>query len=125
MRRYQRISVALINVGAIERRARSFTGLQKARSSGLEGKMSHLVHNEQMKLAANLFNNLAVVSLASGFLAPIFSTRTSATPIGFSEGGYAFFGGLSINTFGSIFLGLVCCAVFEVAAQSFLVKLKE
>ena len=87
--------------------------------------MSHLVHNEQMKLAANLFNNLAVVSLASGFLAPIFSTRTSATPIGFSEGGYALFGGLSINTLGSIFLGLVCCAVFEVAAQSFLVKLKE
>jgi hypothetical protein len=43
----------------------------RARSSGLEGKMSHLVHNEQMKLAANLFNNLAVVSLASGILVPI------------------------------------------------------
>jgi hypothetical protein len=61
-------------------------GIQKARSSGREGKMSHLVHNEQMKLAANLFNNLAVVSLASGILVPIFSTRTSATPISFSEG---------------------------------------
>jgi hypothetical protein len=100
-------------------------GIQKARSSGLEGKMSHLVHNEQMKLAANLFNNLAVVSLASGILVPIFSTRTSATPISFSEGGYAIFGGLSINTLGSIFLGLVCCVVFEVVAQSFLAKLKE
>jgi hypothetical protein len=96
----------------------------RARSSGLEGKMSHLVHNEQMKLAANLFNNLAVVSLASGILVPIFSTRTSATPISFSEGGYAIFGGLSINTLGSIFLGLVCCVVFEVVAQSFLAKLE-
>jgi len=59
--------------------------------------MSNLVHNEQMKLAANLFNNLAVVSLASGFLAPIFSTRTSATPIGFSEGEYAILGVVPIN----------------------------
>jgi hypothetical protein len=87
--------------------------------------MSNLVHNEQMKLAANLFNNLAVVSVASGFLAPIFSTRTSATPIGFSEGGYAFFGALSINTLGSIIFGLVAFFVFEVAAHSFLMKLKE
>jgi hypothetical protein len=63
----------------------------------MERNMSNLVHNEQMKLAANLFNNLAVVSVASGFLGPIFSTRTSATPIGFSEGGYAFFGALSIT----------------------------
>jgi hypothetical protein len=35
--------------------------------------MSNLVHNEQMKLAANLFNNLAVISLATGFIAPLFS----------------------------------------------------
>jgi len=34
--------------------------------------MSNLVHNEQIKLGANLFNNLAVVSVATGLLAPIF-----------------------------------------------------
>jgi hypothetical protein len=89
------------------------------------GKMSHLIHNEQMKLAANLFNNLAVVSLASGFIAPIFSVRPSATPIGFSESGYANFGGLTINMLLGIFLGLVCCGVFAVVAQSFLLKLRE
>lgn len=90
-----------------------------------ERKMSHLVHNEQMKLAANLFNNLAVVSLASGFIAPVFSVRSGATPIGVSEGGYAIFDGLSINILVSIFLGIVCCGVFAAVAQSFLLKLKE
>ncbi|WP_198008840.1 hypothetical protein [Methylocystis rosea] len=35
--------------------------------------MSNLVHNEQLKMIANLFNNLAVVSLATGALTPLFS----------------------------------------------------
>jgi len=87
--------------------------------------MSHLVHNEQMKLAANLFNNLAVVSLASGFIAPVFSVRPSATPLNISEGGYVDFDGMSINILLGIFIGLVFCVVFEFVAQSFLLKLKE
>ncbi len=85
--------------------------------------MSNLVHNEQMKLATNLFNKLAVVSMATGFIVPLFSVRSSATPIGFSESGYPIFGDLPIQALGSIFLGIVCCAVFEVAAHSFLMKL--
>jgi hypothetical protein len=89
------------------------------------GKMSHLVHNEQMKLAANLFNNLAVVSLASGFIAPVFSVRPSATPISVSAGGYADLDGMTINILLGIFLGLVFCLVFEFVAHSFLLKLKE
>jgi hypothetical protein len=87
--------------------------------------MSTLVHNEQMKLAANLFNNLAVVSVTTGFIAPLFSIRPSATPIGFSASGTPIFGGLSFYTFGAIFVGLVLCGVFEVFAHSFLTKLKE
>jgi hypothetical protein len=90
-----------------------------------EGKMSNLVHNEQVKLAANLFNNLAVVSVATGFIAPIFSVRSSATPVGFSAGGNPIFGALSINILGSVFLGLFGCFVFVVAAHSLLLKLKE
>lgn len=31
---------------------------------------SNLVHNEQMKMMANAFNNLGVISLATGFLIP-------------------------------------------------------
>jgi hypothetical protein len=50
-----------------------------------------------MKLAANLFDNLAVVSLATGFIAPLFSVRPSATPTGFSDSGNPIFGGLSIH----------------------------
>ena len=48
--------------------------------------MSNLVHNEQMKLAAKLFNNLGVVSLATGFITPLFSLHYHATPIGFEDG---------------------------------------
>lgn len=87
--------------------------------------MSHLVHNEQMKLAANLFNNLAVISLGTGFIAPFLSVRYGATPIGFSASGTPIFNGLPINALVSIFLGAVFCGVFEVAAHSFLMKLRE
>lgn len=87
--------------------------------------MSNLVHNEQTKMLANLFNNLGVVSLASGVLGPIFSVRVSATPIGFSDGGYAIFQMLSLNALGAIFVGIVLCVLCAVVAQSLLVKLKE
>ena len=89
-----------------------------------EGKMSNFVHNEQLKLAANLFNNLAVVSLATGLIATLFSIHYSATPIGF-ENGKPNFGGLPTNALVSILLGVVFCGTFEVAAHSFLLKLKE
>jgi hypothetical protein len=81
--------------------------------------MSNLVHNEQMKLAANLFNNLAVVSVATGFIAPIFSARSSATPTGFSNSGSPMFGGLSVNILFSILLGIIFCGVFEFVALAF------
>jgi hypothetical protein len=87
--------------------------------------MSNLVHNERTKMLANLFNNLGVVSLASGVLAPIFSARISATPIGFSNGGYAIFQGLSLYALGVIFVGIVFCGTFAMVAQSLLLKLKE
>jgi hypothetical protein len=49
--------------------------------------MSHLVHNEQMNLAAAFFNNLGVVSLATGFITPLLSIHYHATPIGFDNHG--------------------------------------
>lgn len=87
--------------------------------------MSNLVHNERIKLTANLFNNLAVISVATGFIAPIFSIRPSATPIGFSDSGTPVFAALSLYNLGGIFAGIVLCGAFEVAAHIFLMKLKE
>jgi hypothetical protein len=37
--------------------------------------MSHLVHNEQVKLAATFWNNLGVAALLGVFLVPAFYTR--------------------------------------------------
>ena len=37
--------------------------------------MSNLVHNEQVKLAATFWNNLAIAALLSVFLVPAFYTR--------------------------------------------------
>jgi hypothetical protein len=37
--------------------------------------MSNLVHNEQVKLAATFWNNLAVAALLGVFLVPAFYTR--------------------------------------------------
>jgi hypothetical protein len=71
--------------------------------------MSNLVHNEQMKLAANLFNNLGVVCLASGFLTPMFSSSS----IG------------EVGALGSATLGIAGCFVAVITAHSFLIKLKE
>jgi hypothetical protein len=90
----------------------------------MERNMSNLVHNEQMKLAANLFNNLAVISVATGFITPLFSIHYHATPIGF-ENGKPNFSGLPTNALISIFLGLVFCGMFEFVAHSFLMKLKD
>jgi hypothetical protein len=90
-----------------------------------EKKMSNLVHNERTKMLANLFNNLGVVSLASGVLGPIFSARISATPLGFSEGGYAIRQVLSLNALGAISVGIVLCVLCAFVAQSLLLKLKE
>jgi hypothetical protein len=73
--------------------------------SSQEKIMSNLVHNEQTKMLASLFNNLGVVSLATGFRAPVMSVRPTAAPIGFSAGGYAIFDGLSINALGGMFFG--------------------
>lgn len=86
--------------------------------------MSHLVHNEQMKLAANLFNNLAVVSLAAGFITPLLTIHYHATPISF-EHGKPNLSGLPTNALISIILGLVFCVLFEIAAHTFLLKLRE
>jgi hypothetical protein len=87
--------------------------------------MSNLVHNEQTKMTANLFNNLGVASLVTGVLAPIFSVRSrSATPIGFIEGD-PIFGGLPINAFGAMFIGIFFCVFCGVVARGLLTKLKE
>jgi len=86
--------------------------------------MSNLVHNEQMKLAANLLNNLVVVSLATGFITTLLSIHYHATTISF-ENGKPNFSGLPTNAVISIVLGLVFCVLFEIAAHSFLMRLKE
>jgi hypothetical protein len=56
--------------------------------------MSNLVHNEQVKLAATFWNNLAVAALLGVFLVPAFYTRSGSrrrsacgwSPIGGSRG---------------------------------------
>jgi len=40
-------------------------------SSNKEGVVSDFVHNEQVKMAATFFNNLGVVSFATGAIAPL------------------------------------------------------
>ena len=87
--------------------------------------MSNLVHNEQMRLVANLFNNLAVVSVATGFIAPLFSIHPRGTLIGFSAIGLPTFGAITGDVLFSIFVGLVFCVIFELIAHSYLMKLKE
>jgi len=91
----------------------------------MERKMSNLVHNEQTKMTANLFNNLGVASLVTGVLAPVFSVRSGATPIGVSGAGYPIFDGLSINALGGLFLGVVVCVLCGWTARGLLTKLKE
>ncbi len=44
--------------------------------------MSNLVHNEQVKLTATFWNNLAVAALLGVFLVPAFYTRHTALSIG-------------------------------------------
>jgi hypothetical protein len=87
--------------------------------------MSNLVHNEQTKMTANLFNNLGVASLVTGVLAPVFSVRPSATPLGVSGAGNPFFDGLSINALGGLFLGVVVFVLCGWTARGLLTKLKE
>jgi hypothetical protein len=88
--------------------------------------MSNLVHNEQTKMLASLFNNLGVASLATGILAPAMSARPSATPVGVSEGGHAiFFAGLTGNAIGSMVFGVVCFVFFGWIATVILTLLKE
>jgi hypothetical protein len=80
--------------------------------------MSNFVHNERVKMAANLFNNLAVVSMATGFVVPLISVfllPRSAAPV-VTE--------LPINV-GAIAFCLSCFAVFVTAAQVILTDLKE
>ena len=89
--------------------------------------MSNLVHNEQVKMTANLFNNLAVVSLATGVLTPIFSVfliHPSATPVT-TESGKAYFAQLPINIFALIVIAVISFAVFVSIAQFTLLGLKE
>jgi hypothetical protein len=90
--------------------------------------MSNFVHNERVKMAANLFNNLAVVSLATGFVVPLISAflvPPSATPV-VIENGRAYYGGqLPINVFGAVALVFVSFVVCSTIAQIILKDLKE
>ena len=76
--------------------------------------MSNLVHNEQYKMAANLFNNMAVVSMAAGAFNPLASLifRLSDPP--------PVWQGIV-----ALLLGGIGCVVFAGVAQWFLPKLKE
>jgi hypothetical protein len=49
--------------------------------------MSNLVHNEQVKLAATFWNNLAVAALLGVFLVPAFYTRHRVLQQALSIGG--------------------------------------
>jgi hypothetical protein len=92
-----------------------------------DGKMSNLVHNERVKMTANMFNNLAVVSLATGALTPIFSVffiHPSATPV-ITESEKAYFAQLPINIFGLIAIAVISFAMFLSIAQFTLLGLKE
>jgi hypothetical protein len=49
--------------------------------------MPNLVHNEQVKLAATFWNNLAVAALLGVFLVPAFYTRHTVLQQALSIGG--------------------------------------
>jgi hypothetical protein len=80
-----------------------------------------------VKTAANLFNNLAVISLATGFVVPFISAALappSPTPI-LIEHGKAFYSQLPVNVAGAIAIGLISFTVFATIAQIILSDLKE
>ena len=80
--------------------------------------MSNFVHNERVKMAASLFNNLAVVSMASGFVVPVISVflvPRSAAPVVID---------FPVSV-GAIIFCLSCCVVFVTIAQVILADLKE
>jgi hypothetical protein len=80
--------------------------------------MSNFVHNERVKMAASLFNNLAVVSMASGFVVPLISlflVPRTATLVVID---------FPVNV-GAVIFCLSCFAVFVTVAQIILTDLKE
>jgi hypothetical protein len=88
--------------------------------------MSNLVHNEQTKMLASAFNNLGVISLATGLIAPLISAfliPPSATP--FDIDGRKEFIHVPINTLGAVALGSICFVLFLSMAQFMLTQLKE
>jgi hypothetical protein len=88
--------------------------------------MSNLVHNEQTKMLASALNNLGVISLATGLVAPLISAfliPPSATP--FDIDGQREFIHVPINTIGAVALGSICFIVLVSAAQFILTGLKE
>jgi hypothetical protein len=89
--------------------------------------MANLVHNEQTKMLANAFNNLAVVSMATGFIGPLISVfliPPSTTPV-MREGENVYFGHLPINVFGAVVLGTFSFVVCAAIAQIILRDLKD
>jgi len=89
--------------------------------------MANLVHNEQTKMLANAFNNLAVVSLATGFIGPLISVfliPPSTTPV-MREGENVYFGHLPINVFGAVVLGTFSFVECAAIAQIILRDLKD
>lgn len=75
--------------------------------------MSNLVHNEQVKLMASFFNNLAVASLAAGFVGPMISLIT--VPGSIPRSVYAVL----------VSAGLALSMLFVGCARAILSKLKE
>lgn len=76
--------------------------------------MSNLVHNEQYKMAANLFNNIGVLSLAAGAINPLASfifRLPDPLPMG--------------QALIALLLGAIGCVVFAGVSQWFLTKLQE
>ncbi|MGX9143677.1 hypothetical protein [Mesorhizobium sp. 128a] len=73
--------------------------------------MSNLIHNEQTKLAATFWNNLSVLSLATGMVVPIISLSALQKS--------------SLALWLPVGLGAVLCVAFFVVSQNTLKDLKE
>jgi hypothetical protein len=77
--------------------------------------MANLIHNERVKMSANLFNNLGVASLATGFIVPLISVALSP----------ASDGKLPAHAIGAFVLGFISFVLFAAIAQIFLKDLRE
>ena len=45
-----------------------------------EGKMSNIVFNERVRLAAMAFNNLGIISMSTGVIAPVYESYINHDP---------------------------------------------